>query len=109
MRKIRVTGQFFETNGLQGHFLKKTKDSFSDVVLESVCIKFLVCILSRLVRLMTQSLHKPTNQHLNEQMLLLYHDCQFWLESIFKFFRNLMRLYFSDDMLECPDIGTIIL
>ena len=45
MRKIHVTGQFFEASGPQGHFFEKTKNPV--MVLGSVCTKFRVCIFFR--------------------------------------------------------------
>ena len=50
MRKIHVTRQFFEASGRHGDLIEKTKNPFLDKVYGSMCTKFQVCIVFRLVR-----------------------------------------------------------
>ena len=50
MRKIHVTGQFFETSGRHGDLIEKTKNSFLDKVNGSMCAKFQVCIIVGVAR-----------------------------------------------------------
>ena len=50
MRKIHVTGQFFEVSGRLGDLIEKTKNMFLDKVNGSMYAKFQVCIVFRLAR-----------------------------------------------------------
>ena len=50
MQKIHVTRQFFVASGRHGNFFERTKNLFLDEVDGSMCTKFQVYIVFRLVR-----------------------------------------------------------
>ena len=60
MRKIHVTRQFFEASGRHGDSIEKTKNSFLEEVIGSMCAKFQVGIVFRLAR------RRDTITHINK-------------------------------------------